>query len=418
MARMSYNTKLINRLHRVQMRMILDFMGIPVRDQDDSVKKMKMMLESLASKQPDDFVKYYQLVVDHKMPETPTQATGAELLGTIEEERLRVQRVLSDHMKYLEQEYLLSATDTLDKKAKELSGGFLNQARAEIEAAKKQFVTIQVKVGNKKAVQIKGAVPKQFKKLVQLGQQRKNILMVGPSGCGKTYISKVLSQALELPFAAQSCSVGVSESNFIGWLLPNGPGGSFNHVVSVFIKLYENGGVFLFDELDNADPNLLVFMNMALANDEFYLPQRFENPVVKRHPDFVAVAAANTFGGGADVLYSGRSKLDAATLDRFRMGTIQMDYDDAVEEQIIQNRLVLEWGRGIRKIINRHSFAKLMSTRAMVDAQEMIECQDWTLKDCNESYFADWSPEERAIIKNELDQLRDELTKQMNGEAA
>jgi MoxR-like ATPase len=123
-----------------------------------------------------------------------------------------------------------------------------------------------------------------------LPQSRKNILMVGPSGCGKTHVAAMIAEALDLEFAAQSCSVGVSESNFVGWLLPTGTNGQFNHVVSSFLKLYENGGCFLIDEMDNADPNLLVFLNMALANKGFYLPQRFDNPEVKRHPDFVCVA--------------------------------------------------------------------------------------------------------------------------------
>lgn len=395
--------KKINSLHRIQMRMILDFMGIPVNDQDDSVKKTKLLMESMADKMPEEFDRYYDLVVRHKLPEGQS---GNQITQAIEEEKLRSQRILSEHIKYLEQDYVLQVKADMDKYADGHKAAFLNQANQVIEDAKKQFITYQVQVGNKKPRKIKGVVPKQFKRLVQLATARKNILMVGPSGCGKTHVAAMLADALEMEFGAQSCSVGVSESNFVGWLLPVGKDNKFAHVSSRFVELYENGGMFLLDEMDNADPNLLVFMNMALANSGFYLPQRFENPYVKKHPDFVCVAAANTFGGGADVLYSSRNALDAATLDRFRMGTVKMDYDDAVEENLIQNSALLTWGRGLRTIIGRHSLAKLLSTRALIDAQDMIDGYDWSFSDVEESYFSDWSPEEMAMVRSELQELR------------
>jgi MoxR-like ATPase len=266
-------------------------------------------------------------------------------------------------------------------------------------------VTYQVKVGNKKPKKIDGTPPRQFTQLLELAQARLNILMVGPSGCGKTHVAEMLANALDLEFAAQSCSVGVSESNFVGWLLPTGNNGKFNHVVSSFLRLYENGGLFLIDEMDNADPNLLVFLNMALANKGFYLPQRFDNPEVKRHPDFVCVAAANTFGGGADNLYTSRNALDAATLDRFRIGTIEMDYDLDVESQLVKNQAILDWAYAIRSEINNHHLAKLMSTRAMLDADRMMSDFGWSIRQINKSYFSDWSPEEKAMVKMRVSEV-------------
>jgi hypothetical protein len=40
---------------------------------------------------------------------------------------------------------------------------------------------------------------------------------------------------------------------------------------------------------------------------------------------FVCIAAANTFGTGADRQYVGRNQLDESTLDRFRIGQIELD---------------------------------------------------------------------------------------------
>jgi cobaltochelatase CobS len=59
----------------------------------------------------------------------------------------------------------------------------------------------------------------------------------------------------------------------------------------------------------------------------------FPDKTVKRHPDFVTVACANTFGGGATSQYVGRNPIDAATLDRFFFVTIP--YDEGLEASFI-----------------------------------------------------------------------------------
>lgn len=394
----------IRRLHPVQMKMILDFMGQPVQTLPSTQKELRTSLQAMMASDPEKFDKYYDIVVLHKLPEgsvDETTLTDADLV--------KMNRVLSDHIKHLETDFIKSTRATVDQLAKAKSDDFERIAFQIIEKAKSQFVTYQVKEGKRKTRKISGIPPAQFKKLLQLAKSRKNILMVGPSGCGKTHVAGMIAEALGLPYSAQSCSVGVSESCFTGWLLPTGNNGRFNHVVSAFLKLYENGGVFLIDEMDNADPNLLVFLNMALANNKFYLPQRFDNPEVIRHPDFVAVAAANTFGGGADVLYSSRNALDAATLDRFRIGTVQMDYDENVESALIKRPEVLAWGHMFRDEIANHNLAKLLSTRAMIDAQDMMDDHDWTLKDVQEAFLADWTPEEKMMVRGTVSSFHDNL---------
>jgi len=309
---------------------------------------------------------------------------------------------MAEHLHLLESISEKRAEEKYAQIAKDAANQVKDEARKEIEKAKKEFVTYQVKIGNKKPKPIGGVVPKEFKKLVDLAQQRKNILMVGPSGCGKTHIAGVIAEALDMDYAAQSCSAGVSESIFTGWLLPTGDNGKFGYVMSEFVRIYENGGIFLLDEFDNTDANLGVFLNMAIAQDHFFLPQRFGNTKVKKHKDFICVAAANTFGHGADSMYAGRTKLDAATLDRFKVGTVYMTYDEDVERHVVKQDQVLNWGWKLRKIIDKHRLQKVLSTRVMIDASDMIEYQDWTLEDVKQAFFADWAREEMAMVRDDM----------------
>ena len=145
-------------------------------------------------------------------------------------------------------------------------------------------------------------------------------------------ISEQLSQLLRVPFASVSCTMGMSESQLTGWLLPVEDGGRFTYVESPFVRALKSPSVFLFDELDAADPNVLMLANSVLSNGFISIPQKHDDPMIKRHADNVIIAGANTLGSGADDIYSARSALDGATLDRFY--PVHITYDEDYEHGI------------------------------------------------------------------------------------
>ena len=239
-------------------------------------------------------------------------------------------------------------------------------------------------------------LPKEFNTVAKLGEIGQNIMLVGPSGSGKTFLAERLAEHLGRQFAAQSCSAGMSESQLAGWLLPVGDTGKFSYVPSAFVSVYENGGVFLFDEMDAADENTLIFINAALAGKSFHLPQRFEQPRVARHDDFVAVGACNTLGVGSDEVYSGRNQLDGATLDRFRAGVVHVGYSGKVECSLVDEE-VLEWGLHIRRVIDQNRLLHIMSTRVMLDFTKQKRELGYGRYEWERSYFADWAEHEIAL---------------------
>lgn len=243
-------------------------------------------------------------------------------------------------------------------------------------------------------------LPAEFDKILRNASLGIPTMMVGPTGCGKTFIASQVAKALELDFAAISCSIGAPDSALTGLLLPTGANGKFVYVPSEFVRMYENGGVMCIDEMDNADANWLVLFNMALSGtDGFYLPQRYEKPFVKRHENFVCIAAANTFGTGADLQYVGRSQLDEATLDRFRVGTVFMDYDPKVEESLIDPE-ILTWGRKLRERIRENKLRRTLSTRVMRDFTELKRAypDDWSLKGAEDTFMVSWKEDERRKV--------------------
>ena len=273
------------------------------------------------------------------------------------------------------------------------------QARlADVEANATPRV-IEIKHADGKVVKIEGAVHPIFDSVLQLAQARKHIFLPGPAGCGKSHLAGQIADALKLRFGFISCSAGMSESQLLGRLVPAGEGGKFEFVTTQFLECYENGGVFLFDEIDAADANVLLVINSALANGHLSVPSRHENPVAVRHPDFVCIAAANTFGRGADRQYVGRSELDESTLDRFRIGTVPMDYDERLERQLCPNPNLYARLAGYRAKVRENRLERVVSTRFMKDAYEMVAKWGWTVEMVEAKLFAGWRADEVAKVK-------------------
>jgi len=285
-----------------------------------------------------------------------------------------------------------AVTMHVERMASKLEKDLEKAAVEALRAAAGNYRPVVIKKGRESTL-VKGVLPKEFETIVQLCSMRVPVMLVGPAGCGKTFIAGKVAEGLGLEFSGQSCSEGISESIFTGWLLPIGKSGTFTYVRSPFVKAYEEGGVFLLDEMDASDPNLLTFLNQAIANEFFFLPQRHENPKVVKHENFVVIGAANTFGHGANTEYVGRNALDAATLDRFRAGMVYMDYSDEVENALV-NSDVRAWGLRVRACIKRHQLRRIMSTRVMLDLTRMTHSFSWGTEQWERAYFADWSHEE------------------------
>jgi hypothetical protein cdiviTM7_01719 len=103
--------------------------------------------------------------------------------------------------------------------------------------------------------------------------------------------------------------------------------GSYHN--TAYREVYENGGVFMFDEIDNGSASILTILNSALANGH----GEFPDSRVPRHETARFIASANTIGRGATSEYVGRAPIDAATIDRFAF--IPMDTDEDLEEALI-----------------------------------------------------------------------------------
>lgn len=187
------------------------------------------------------------------------------------------------------------------------------------------------------------------------GGFRLNIWLTGPTGSGKTTAVEKATDALALTGAFSryakrpdgrwyiTSDLNTEQEVDLNGLIYDSPFGGDSSLDAdykvigydkadgsfrwtTFLRIFCFGGVYIADEIDNWSPSALVALNAPLANGWVATPAG----IMRRHPDSCIIAAANTWGLGATSDYVGRSKLDAATTNRFP-NKLDWPYDEKLE---------------------------------------------------------------------------------------
>ncbi len=263
---------------------------------------------------------------------------------------------------------------------------------AECEAKTPRLISIQIP--NQPAIVVSGA-----HKILPVVIQRfkggfRNVYIYGPAGTGKTKLAQHIAEAMGLAHGMISCTSGMSESKIEGRMVPNLTTGLEHLRHTRFIEIYRDGGIFLFDEIDSADPNVLLVLNAALSNEGMQLP---DGTFLARHPNAYVLAAGNTNGMGADRAYVGRNQLDAAFLDRFQGARLPMDYDRDIERGICANGEALERVWSIRTAAFEAKLKRPVGMRFVEGVAKLLGI-GFTVDQAIAESVSDWTDTERRTV--------------------
>lgn len=231
-----------------------------------------------------------------KPPEIAANAKDALLKGLVE--------LLSGENK-TEALTLAQVEALIDTRISHIKGMDENAVQAIVEKGLEAFVKpVRLEIAGK-VEKIEGLHHERFATLLKFVSAGVNTWIAGPAGSGKTTAVEFVAKHLGLPFEFNGAID--SEHKLLGFVDANG------RIVSrPFRKAFEEGGVYLFDEVDASMQAAVLAFNAALANGYADFPDK----KIDKHPNFRAVAAGNTWNGQSSV-YCGRAKQDAAFIDRF-----------------------------------------------------------------------------------------------------
>ena len=227
-----------------------------------------------------------------------------------------------------------------------------------------------------------------------------NVWISGPAGSGKTFAVRQVAKALNLEYGFHGAMTMPHE--LVGFV---DAGGTYHE--TVFVRLYRNGGVCLLDECDAGSNEALLVLNAALANGQMSLPT---GEILDRHPDFRAVAAANTFGQGATAEYVGRARIDAAFLDRFGV-RLNWGYDEKLEKNISGNP---EWVSVVQKARSNaltKGLKVLITPRASISGSALIASGMSFKEAADLTFLAGLSPDQIKAIEPQYPVKKGSTTK-------
>ena len=239
--------------------------------------------------------------------------------------------VRSELMLEIAQAVMAEATDradadiVLDAKTVAMIESLERKFERKIKAARGEsgIFKIEVTVGNK--VEIKeGLYHSAFPTLLRMIGAGMHVYLPGPPGTGKSHMAEQVADTLGWKFGAISLGPTTPESRLWGGMDAHG---HFHEPLLIQCLRYaqdnpEHGAIFCLDEMDNGHSGIIATLNSLMANGWVTAPN---GDIIRVGANFSFIACANTYGTGPTAEFSGRNKLDAATLDRFQYVPVPTD---------------------------------------------------------------------------------------------
>ncbi len=156
----------------------------------------------------------------------------------------------------------------------------------------------------------------------------------GPSGTGKTSAIKQIAARINMPVYQITASERMEASDLIGgYILVDG---ATQWLDGPMVKAMKSGGIFLLDEIDTANPAVLIALNGVLDGSGLVISEH-GGELVQPHPLFRIACTGNSAGNGdSSGYYCGIGQMNMAFMDRFTV--LEARYPDEKDEVSLLSR--------------------------------------------------------------------------------
>lgn len=202
-----------------------------------------------------------------------------------------------------------------------------------------------------------------------------NVFLFGPAGTGKTYLAEWVARRLERQYVTLNCSQYTSPTEIKGGPTITG------YQEGALIDCWENGKIFIIDELPKIDPNVAGLLNEALAKtkvpvgDTRAVIYNGKNQPKSKAEGFGVIATGNVFPTAESQAYTANTRQDLSLLDRFSGSVYYVGFNPVVELDNAGSRLVWSVGMRIRQWILDNRVDSTISLRWLQTAGSVFRLE-------------------------------------------
>jgi nitric oxide reductase NorQ protein len=162
-------------------------------------------------------------------------------------------------------------------------------------------------------------------------EAREFVLVIGPAGVGKTFMVQEFARLMNKNVYTMNFSLRTREAHLVGSKTVEN--GSVLFKEGLLVKSMREGAILYLDELNAAQPEVLVRLDEALDDRRQIVLKEDGGDLVKAHPEWWVVATINPLG------YAGTQELPAQILSRFPV-RLYIPYPPVeIELQIVEKRV-------------------------------------------------------------------------------
>jgi nitric oxide reductase NorQ protein len=183
-------------------------------------------------------------------------------------------------------------------------------------------------------------------------------LIIGPKGTGKTTLVRKFASGLKKELYSVNFSLRTRESHLVGSKTLEE--GQVGFVEGILVKSMRNGGLLYLDELNAAEPDVLLRLDEALDDRRQIILKEAEGQIIKANHEWSVIATINPLS------HVGTKELPPQLLSRFPI-RLRLEYPpEEIELEIVQRHTTVDSSK-ITDIRHAIKLAKILRDAAAIE---------------------------------------------------
>lgn len=223
----------------------------------------------------------------------------------------------------------------------------------------------------------------------------KNVLFIGETGTGKTLAVRHFCHKYKIPYHRVVMNGGTTVEDIVGQNVMDADG-KFKFEFQVLIKFMQKGGIFVFDEINAGQKEILHILNSITDFERMISATQHKGEVIRACDNFMVVACMNP--------PSEYDLQDMSKSLKSRFCSYYFDYDESIDKEVTNNdKKLIEFARAVRLARVNKQIDTPLATRDLLQFQAIRDSLGYDM--AKEMIINKFKNEEKNVIKTMVETM-------------